>query len=45
MRLYKKYKQKQKLKQLIFKEFQKNIKIENYKRALILSKRYLKLDK
>jgi hypothetical protein len=43
MKLYKKYKQKKKLKELVFQEFEKNLELGNYKRALILSKRFLKL--
>jgi hypothetical protein len=44
MRLIKKYNQKKKIKNLIYKDFEKAIEAKDYVRSGILSKRFLKLD-
>lgn len=44
MKFIKKYNQKKRIKELIYKDFEKAIEAKDYFRSGILSKRFLKLD-
>jgi len=43
MNFIKKYQKRKRIKELVFKEFQKSLKGGDYSRSLMLSKRFLKI--